>query len=54
MIMKYIAVAVLVCFMASFLAVGVDSAVSSTSTHLSISAPIEEIWAGLSSGKNFQ
>ena len=54
MTMKYIAVAVLVCFMAAFLAVSVDSTVSSTSTRLSISAPIEEVWAALSTGKNFQ
>ena len=54
MIMKYIAVAVLVCFMALFLADGVDSTVSSSSTHVSISAPIEEVWAALSGGKKFQ
>lgn len=51
--MKYIVVAVLVCFTASFLAVGVDSAVSSSGSELSISAPIEEIWAALSGGKKF-
>ncbi|KAL9966205.1 hypothetical protein ACROYT_G024244 [Oculina patagonica] len=53
LIMKYIVVAVWVCFLASFLAVGVDSAVSSSSTELSISAPIEEIWAALSRGHRY-
>ncbi len=49
--MKFIVVAVLVCFMATFLAVGVESAVKSSGSELSISAPLEEIWAALSRGK---
>ena len=52
--MKYIAVVVLVCLMGSFLAIGVDSKVTSSSSELSISAPIEEVWAALSAGKNVQ
>ena len=49
--MKYIVVTVLVYFMTSFLAVGVDSAVTSSGSELSISAPIEEVMVALSRGK---
>ncbi|KAL9966192.1 hypothetical protein ACROYT_G024230 [Oculina patagonica] len=51
--MKYTVVAVLVYFIASFLAFGVDSTVSSTGSELSISAPIEEVWVALSGGNRY-